>query len=255
MKNLTIVAKYTFLEVYRSKLMISLVMLALGLVVISLVASEFTYGAPGKIALDVGFGIMSLSNLVIAIFIGTTLLSREIDQRTIYMIISRPISRSSFLFGKILGLSAFLLINTFLLGFLSIFLYLYYNGSFNDLFVWTIYFSFIEAFIVLIFAVLFSLLTNTTLSVLFSMCIFITGHALNETSKIVFTKISPLLSTTVKISSMILPNLYRLNLKDYVIYNQSIPLKYLLNTQVYSCFYIFSLSAIVILIFKQKNLD
>lgn len=255
MRNLTIVAKYTFLEVYRSKLMISLLFIAFGLIVVSAVTSEFAYGAPGKVSFDVGLGIMSLSNLIIAIFIGSTLLSREIEQRTIYMIISRPISRASFLLGKILGLSSFLLINSIFLGVLSILLFIYHDGSFQGLFIWTIYFSFIEAFIVMLFSILFSLVTSTTLAVIFSICVFTVGHALNETSKIIFTKISPLFSTIVDISSFFIPNLYRLNLKDYVIYNQSLPLRYLLQTQVYVTFYLISLTLLIIFIFKNKNLD
>lgn len=255
MKNLLIVAKYTFLEVYRSKLMISIFFLAFGLIVLSFVASEFAYGAPGKVALDVGLAVMSLSNLVMSILIGTTLLSREIDQRTIYMIISRPISRSSFLLGKILGLSSFLLVNTFVLGALSIFLFVYHNGQFQNLFLWTIYFSFIESFIILLFSVLFSLLTNVTLSVVFSACVFIVGHALNETSKLIFTKISVFFSNIVNISSVFIPNLYRLNLKDYLLYKQSIPFDYLFKTQAYAVFYIIALVFLIIIIFKNKNLD
>jgi len=255
MKNLIIVAKYTFLEVYRSKLMVSLFMLAMSLIIISLVASELAYGAPGKVALDVGLGIMSLSNLIIAIFIGTTLLSKEIDQRTIYMIISRPISRASFLMGKIIGLSSFLLFNSLILGILSIFLFVYHDGSFNTLFVWTVYFSFLESIMILVFSVLFSLLTNTTLSVVFSISVFIVGHAINETSQILFTKISPTFSRIIEIGASIFPNLYRLNLKDYVIYNQFIPTEYLLKTQLYATFYLLSVIFLVILIFKNKNLD
>lgn len=255
MKNLLIVAKYTFLEVYRSKLMISIIFLAFGLIILSFVASEFAYGAPGKVALDVGLAVMSLSNLVMSILIGTTLLSREIDQRTIYMIISRPISRSSFLLGKILGLSSFLLVNTFVLGTLSIFLFVYHNGQFQNLFLWAIYFSFIESFIILLFSVLFSLLTNVTLSVVFSTCVFIVGHALNETSKLIFTKISAFFSNIVNISSVFVPNLYRLNLKDYLLYKQSIPFDYLFKTQAYAVFYIIALVFLIIIIFKNKNLD
>lgn len=255
MNNLLNVAKYTFLEVYRSKLMISLIFLALGLILVSYIASEFAYGAPGKVSLDVGLGFMSISNLIIAIFIGSTLLSREIEQRTLYMIISRPISRASFLMGKILGLSSFLLINTCILGALSVILFMLHGGGFERLFIWTIYFSFIEAFVVLVFSVLFSLITNTTLSVIFSMCTFIVGHALNETSKLIFTKVSPFFTKIVDISFIFIPNFYRLNLKDYVLYNQSISQAYLIQTQFYILLYLTALILLIILIFKNKNLD
>ena len=60
------------------------------------VATEFTYGVPEKIALDFGMGMMSLSSVAIAIFFGSVILAKDIETRTIYMVISRPLSRYSF---------------------------------------------------------------------------------------------------------------------------------------------------------------
>lgn len=254
MKLIT-VAKFTFLEVYRSKLMIGVLFLALALLIVTSVASEFAYGASAKVALDVGLGIMSLSNLGIAIFIGSTLLSKEIEQRTLYMILSRPISRVSFLLGKTIGLSTVLLLNSVLLGGLSVLLFMTQSGSFHQLFLWAILFSFLEALIVLVFAVLFSLITNVTMSVMCTFVIFITGHAINETSKLFFVKFSPFFKVIVDSCFFFIPNLYKLNLKDYLLYQQDVKLAYLLSTQVYAMLYLTAILAIVMLIFKNKNLD
>ena len=255
MKNVLNIARFTFVEVYRSKIMMSLGLLGMGLIILCYVASEFAYGAPAKIALDVGLGVLSLSNVIIAILIGSTLIAREIEQKTLYMILSKPISRSSFLFGKMLGLSSILLINSIVLGAISIALYLFYNGSFHKLFLWTIYFSFFESLIVMVFAILFSLMTNTTLSVIYTFGIYIVGHAINDTSKIIFTKISILLTTIVKVCFFLIPNFYRLNLKDYVLYQQNVSNSYLIYTHIYIVLYLTALSLIVLQIFKNKNLD
>lgn len=254
MKLLT-VAKFTFLEVYRSKLMLGLIFLGVLLVVISYVASAFAYGATSKVALDIGLGLMSLSNLAMAIFIGSTLLSKEIDQRTLYMILSRPISRAYFLMGKALGLSSVLFLNTMMLGILSVGLYKFHGGHYQPLFLWTILFSFFESLIVLSFAVLFSLLTNTTLSVICTFVVYVTGHALNETSKILFLKLNPLLSGILDVCFFILPNFYKLNLKDFLLYQQNLELSYLLNIQLYSLVYLAAILTLVVFIFKNKNLD
>jgi ABC-type transport system involved in multi-copper enzyme maturation permease subunit len=255
MKNILTVTKFTFLEVYRSRLMVSLIFLAFGLVAITFVASEFTYGASAKISLDVGLGIMSISNLIIAIFIGATLLSKEIEQKTLYMILSRPISRASFLLGKILGLSSVLFLNSVVLGLISFLLFMKNGGSIQPLFWWALYFSFLEAFTVLVFAVFFSLLTNTTLSVIYTIGIFIVGHALNETSKTFLLKVSALLKGALAICFIIIPNFYRLNLKDFLLYQQNIAWDYLFSTQLYIYLYLIALLALVTLIFKNKNLD
>ena len=255
MSNILTVTKFTFIEVYRSKLMISLLFLALGLLGVSYVASEFAYGAPAKVALDVGLGIMSISNLIISIFIGANLINKEIEQRTLYMILSRPISRSSFLFGKILGLSSILLMNSIFLGALSVLLYKLFGGEISSLMGWTIVFSFFESFTVLIFAVFFSLITNTTLSVIYTIAIFIVGHALNETSKLIFVKMSDFFELLINVAFLIVPNFYKLNLKDFVLYQQSISNEYLLGTSLYLILYLTALITAVLVIFKNKNLD
>lgn len=255
MKNVITVARFTFIEVYRSKVMTSIIFLALFLLFVTYVASEFAYGAPAKVALDFGLGIITLSNLGMAIFIGATLLSKEIEQRTLYMILSRSISRTSFLVGKIIGLSSVLLINTAVLSMTSLSIYLYLEGTFQGLFMWAVYFTFVEAFIVMLFAVLFSLLTNTTMAVLYSILIFIIGHALNETSKLFFAKTNALMKEIINISFYIVPNFYKLNLKDFVIYKKSIELDYLTGMQIYSLVYVAALLFLITNIFKNKNLD
>ena len=103
MKNFITVVQYTFLEIYRSRIVFGLIILGLGVLLLSYVASEFGYGAAGKISLDVGLGFMSISNLIISIFIGSTLMGKEIEQKTLYMILSKPIGRTAFLMGKLVG--------------------------------------------------------------------------------------------------------------------------------------------------------
>jgi ABC-type transport system involved in multi-copper enzyme maturation permease subunit len=235
--------------------MMSLLFLAIGLVAVTYVASEFAYGAPAKVVMDFGLGITTISNLVMAIFIGSTLLSKEIENRTLYMILSRPIKRTEFLIGKILGLSTVLLINTVALSSLTFMIYHYLRGEVSSIFFWSIYFSFLEAFLVLLFAVLFSLLTNTALSVIYSLGVFIVGHAINETSKSFFAKSSYVFSNILDLCFIFIPNFYKLNIKDFVVYRQNIDTHYLYYTNLYTLLYILALLFFISFIFKKKNLD
>ncbi len=255
MKTTLVVSKFTFIEVYRSKVMTSILFLALGLILITYIASEFAYGAPAKIALDFGLGIMTLSSFGMAIFIGSTLLTKEVEQRTLYMILSKPISRGSFLIGKIIGLSSVLFINAIVLSSLAAGIYIFLGGSWNNLIFWASLFSFFEALLVLIIAVFFSLITNTAMSVIYSIVILVIGHSLNETAKISFAKMNPFFNYVVKIGNVVLPNLYKLNLKDFVIYQQSVDTVYLVKVLVYFFLYTTALLLFVLQIFKNKNLD
>jgi ABC-type transport system involved in multi-copper enzyme maturation permease subunit len=255
MKTILTVTKFTFIEVYRSKIMMSLLFIAIGLIVVTYVASEFAFGAPAKVALDVGLGMLSLSNLAMALFVGATLLSKEIEQRTLYMILSRPLSRASFLIGKTLGLSAILIINSFFLALMTVAVYLVLGGHFEALILWASFFSLLEALLVLLFAVFFSLITNTTMSVIYTIIVYIVGQALNETTSILFAKNSAIISSILKASTIIIPHFYQLNLKDYVLYRQDLSLHYLLGTVGYTFSYITFMYFMISYVFNRKNLD
>lgn len=254
MKLLT-TAKYTFIEVYRSKIFIGLIFIALSVLIISYVASEFAYGAPDKIALDFGLGIMSLSNLAVSIFLGVTLLSKEIETKTLYMILSRPISRTSFIVGKMLGLSSVILLNTLFVTFISTFLYTSLGGSFAPLILWSALFTFFEALIILSVAVMFSLITTTSMSVIFTMSYLVAGHVLSETLNNFFAKASVTFSIILKIFSYIVCDLGRLNIKDFIIYKTNLPSSYLAGNLLYALVYLTLMIFLISYIFNQKNLD
>lgn len=255
MNKTFVVSKYTFIEVYRSKVMLSILFIGLGLIAVSYVASEFAYGAPSKVALDFGFGLTSISNLIMAIFIGSTLLSKEIENRTLYMILSRPISRTSFMLGKVIGLSSVLVVNTILLSFLSVGIYVYLGGKISSLMFWTAWFSLIEAFIIMLFAILFSLITSNALAIIYTISAWIVGHSLSATSKIFFAKTNSFFNFTLKAFSCLIPDLEKINLKDLLIYEQSISSNYLIKAQGYVSIYIAALLLIISFLFKNKNLD
>lgn len=255
MKNIYTISKYTFIEVFRSKIVIGLGVLALFLMLICYVASEFAYGAPSKVALDFGLGIMSLSNMIIAIFIGSTLLSKEIENRNLYMILSRPISRTSFLLGKILGLSAILVTNAILLTIVTVIMFVYYGGVLNSIILWATYFTLLESFILIGFSVLFSLVTNVNMSVFYSLIILTLGYGLNDSLKGFVARTNLGLSKLLSVASFFIPNFEKLNLKDFVIYKQEIGLDYLISSNLYVVLYLAALFVIISLIFENKNLD
>jgi ABC-type transport system involved in multi-copper enzyme maturation permease subunit len=255
MKAILTVTKFTFIEVYRSKVLVSLLLIAMGLIVVTYVASEISYGAQAKVALDFGLGLMSLSNTTIAIFIGATLLNKEIEQKTLYMILSRPLSRASFLVGKTLGLSAILLMNSFFLLLMCVGMYLFLGGHYEALIGWSALFAFLEAVIVLLIAVYFSLITNTTMSVIYTIAIYVVGQAINTVGQNLFAKSSLIFSKIIEVSKVIVPRFYELNLKDFVLYRQDISLHYLFSVIAYALAYIGFMYFLISYVFNRKNLD
>ena len=249
------IAYYTFKEIYKSKILLNVFFLGLGLVLVTYVAFSFTYGDAGRVALDFGMGALSLSSVGIDIFIGVGLLSKEIESRTVYMIISRPVPRFYFILGKIIGLSGILLLNILLLACLTLSLYFFTGGEFYSLIAWTFIMIGFEALIVLLVVSAFSLVTTSTLSVLLTLMVYIAGHAVNEAKFTLFAKNSSFLMKTLEGYHFILPAFYKLNIKDFLIYNKELPLEYLLFCVLYGLIYSLFLTFLIIFIFEKKNLD
>ncbi|MFA5582697.1 MAG: hypothetical protein WDA09_00650 [Bacteriovoracaceae bacterium] len=255
LNKLLIISFYTFKEILKSKVLLITLFIGFALMVITYVATEFTYGTPEKVALDFGLGMLSFSSLGIALFLGATLLPNEINSRTVYMVISRPVPRWVFILGKVLGLCGILLINVLILSTMTLVCSALLGGEVNSVTLWAIIFNCLESLLLLLLVVFLSLFLNTTLSSVVSLFILILGHAIKETQTTSFVKERGYLNILLEFYHMVLPGFYKLNLKDFVIYHKSIETSYLLGSAAYGVFYSLFLLVMIIFVFNKKNLD
>lgn len=255
LSKISTIAYYTFREIIKSKILVNVLILGLLLLGVTYVAFSFTYGEPSRVALDFGLGMLTLSSVGIAVFIGVGLLSKEIENRTVYMIISRPVPRFAFISGKLLGLAGVLILNILLLAMLTLSMYFLTGGELQPLVVWSIFFTVLEALLVLLVVSVLSLLTSPTMSVLISLMIYVAGHAVSEAKLTTFAKNAPGLTPVLDFYHFVLPGFYKLNVKEFVIYKSNLSLDYLLSTSLYGLCYSIFLFLVAIFIFNKKNLD
>jgi ABC-2 type transport system permease protein len=253
--KILIVAKYTFKEILKSKILLNVFFIGIGLMVVTYVATEFTYGVPERVALDFGLGMLSLSSLAISLFMGVTLLSKEIESRTVYMVISRPVPRYAFILGKIVGLMGIQLINILILGSLTMIATKLLGGNIDPLTIWAIGFTFLESLMLLLLVVFVSLFANNILAVLLSVVILLLGHSIRDTQDIQFVKQNPLLNHLLDGYHFVLPAFYKLNLKDFVIYNKTLEASYLYSNMAYGVLYSAFLLLMIVFVFNKRNLD
>lgn len=254
-KNIFTIAMYTSKEILKSKILINTLLIGVGLFIATYVAYNFTYGEPARVSLDFGLGTLSLSSVGIALFIGVGILSDEIKNRTVYLVISRPVTRSSFILGKILGLFFVLLINIFILSLITMSLYFFTGGSYQELITWTVVFIGLEATLVMVITSMFSLVSTKVLSVILSIVVYILGHSIDGAKLTYFVKSRPTLEAFLDVYQFVLPAFHRLNLKSYLLYEQDISVSYLLNSFAYGFIYTLSVVLFSIMIFNKKNLD
>ena len=254
-KSMWLVSRYTFGEIYKSKILINIVLIGFAQVIISYVASEFTFGVPQRVALDFGLGTLSLAAVGIAIFMGVNLISTDVENRTIYMVLARPINRYAFLCGRIGGMMGILVVNILILGIFTLLLCKFMGGTISSLMLWCLVFAFCEATLVLILVVLLSLVSNAAITVITSLALYVGGHAVSEVMAIPGVFTNSFLKGIITVYSFIFPDFGRLNLKQHVLYEQVVPSSYFSHGLLYAAIYGIVLVLIASWIFQRKNLD
>lgn len=255
LKQSLTIAQYTFKEMLKSKILWNVAILGLIISIATMIATEFTFGVPSRVALDLGLGSLSLSSYVIAILIGISIIKKEEESRTVYLIISRPVKRASFLIGKIIGVSGFLSLNLVLLSCVTIAVVLILGGTIDQLVLVSMFFSILEAILLLCIVVLFSLVSNAAITLMGAVLILVTGHAISETTQILYVTTKPWLKLIIDSFNIILPGFHRFNLKDLVLYQQDVPMNQIDLVIAYWFFYTFGVVCLSSWILNKKNLD
>ncbi len=105
MKSVWVLAKNTFLELIRDRILYGLLVFAVLLIGLSLALGQLSFAEQSRISANFGFTAIHLSMVVLSIFVGSTLVAKELDKKTIFTLLARPLSRPQFLLGKCLGLT------------------------------------------------------------------------------------------------------------------------------------------------------
>lgn len=246
------IAFNTFRENLRDKLLYNLLIFALLMIGSSLILMRLTLGEFHRLILDIGLGSINFFGVLIAIFIGIGLVSKEIEKKTIYTIVSKPVARFQFLLGKYLGLSFTLLINTAIMtaGLLAV-LYV------QDVPVHGVLFKalgmiMLEFMVITAVALLFSTFSSATFSAIFTLALYVIGH-LTPDLKTFGEKMGGLGETILEGMYYVLPNLDRFNLKGHVTHQIDVPTGDLFMIAVYGMAYTAFLLTLASIIFQRRD--
>jgi ABC-type transport system involved in multi-copper enzyme maturation permease subunit len=176
-KTTTVIARNTFREAVRDRILYNLVLFVLLITASAIFLGELTAGHEARMIVNLGLGAVLLFGAFIAIFVGVSLVSKEIEKRTVYAIFSKPVSRTEFIIGKYLGLCLTLLVNIVVMGAGISLALLYVKGGALVFSIWgTVFLIFLELTVVTATAILFSSFSTPALSALLTFFVFIIGH-------------------------------------------------------------------------------
>ena len=244
----------TFRESIRDRVFYSLLAFAVLMLAFSLVLGNLTIGDEIKIIKDFGLGAISLFGVLIAIFVGINLVYKEMEKRTIYVILSNPIARYQFILGKYAGLSLTLLVEVIVMSVCLLALcYLKQKHIPWELFqaivpIW------LELQLILAVALLFSTFVSPFLSGMLTLTVFVIGHLTLDFKQLVASMDNQTLEKTANIFYYILPNLECLNYKSQIVHNLTIPFNNYLLSLIYAISYIIVLLSIAIFVFNRRDI-
>jgi len=257
MKRIGVVALNTFREAVRDRVLYNLVFFALVMMAASVIVGQISIGIEKMVIVTLGLSAVSVIGLLISVFIGVGLVSKEMDKRTLYALLAKPVRRWEFLLGKFGGLLLTLAVNTAAMGvglFLAL-LYLRQTVERSDVTVFVaVYFIWLKLALVVALALLFSCFTTPLLAILFTVGIYIAGLYVQELRDLPKEVMSPTLAAFTKWFSYLLPNFENYNIMAMAAHDRFVPGLFILHNTLYTILYCTVVLTVAVLVFSRRNL-
>ncbi len=249
-------AKNVFQEVIRDRILYIIGFYGIILAIAFCAIPEFATTTSDKIFLDFGLATMNVIGLIVAIFIGTGLINKEIEKRTILVLIAKPITRSEFITSKYLGLSAVLgvivaAMTIIYLGFLQ---FSKVSYSISSILLASL-FIFLQLSLITAIAITLGVFTSSLIATALTFAVYLMGNITQDLVALGKLSRNPDMELITEGLYLILPDLSRLDLKNDAVYGlQALPDPITLITNAgYGLLYSFMLLAIAILIFLRRE--
>ena len=252
MSRVWTVALCTMREAVRDKLLYNLVVFALLLIGSTILLSRLALGDFHRLVLDVGLASINLFGVVIAIFLGVGLVNREIDRKTIYVVLSKTIPRWQFLLGKYLGLACTVAGNVAIMAVGLVLVLWVMEIPVRGELAGALMAICLELWVLTAVALLCSTFTTTTLSTICTLAVYVIGHSIGQLTAL-GAKLDTLGRMALTTIAYVLPDLERFNLKGTVIEPHAFgSLDFFLITA-YGLTYIGFLLALATLVFQRRD--
>lgn len=247
------IAAQTFTEARRNKVFYSIFLFALVVILNSYLFTEVTITTVDRMIKDTGMGAINLFALALMIFTGIGVINREIDRRSLYVVVVKPIARYEFILGKYLGLVAMMLATCGLM-FIGLLIALV---SFKTPITPSLYLGllgiFLEVAVLGAFAVLCSTITNSFVSGFMTAAIFISGHLSAELKFFAGKSGSALIREGGRTLYYLVPNLERFNFKYHVAYDLAIGGDALALSCLYALGYVGAFLTAAVVVFSRRD--
>jgi ABC-type transport system involved in multi-copper enzyme maturation permease subunit len=260
------IAVNVFRESVRDKVLYNLVLFAVLLMGASYLIGQLTAGQDVKIIKDLGLAAISIFGLFIAVFIGIQLVSKEVERRSIYGLLAKPIERHQLVLGKYAGLLLTLAVNIAMMA-LALYAVLAMMAAVTDpvaargweapaldpAMLKAVTLTYVELAIVTAIALFFSSFSTPLLSAALTIGLFVVGRFSADLRNFNQVVESPAAASLVGALYWILPNLAAFDVRSQVVHAVPVPFGYMALTAAYGVVYIAVLLTAAALIFSRRD--
>jgi ABC-type transport system involved in multi-copper enzyme maturation permease subunit len=248
------IAANGFREVIRDRILYFIGFFALLMAFAWRLLPEIAVGTHQKIFLDLGLAAIGLLGVIVAVFVGTGLINKEIDKRTILVLIPKPLSRAEFILGKHLGLSGVLAVMLGVMLVIYLLMLLGMKVSFQALpLIVSVFYLGLELILIAAVAIAFGVFTSSILATLMTFGVYLMGHISKDLIQLGIISKNPNILAITKNIYLILPDLERLNFRNEAVYGLLPSADVLIANALYSLVYTGLLLGISILIFSRRQ--
>ncbi len=257
MRAIGIVAVNTFREAVRDRALYNLVFFALLMFAAAILVGQISIGIQDIVIVSLGLSAISFLGLLMAVFVGVGLVYKEMDKRTLYALLSKPVRRREFLLGKYAGLVLTLGINTL---FMTVGLFaamVYVKGGLAAGDVATAiaaYFILLKLAVVVALALLFSCFTTPLLAILFTAGLYVAGLFVHQIRTFGNITGSAALDAAAVWLSYLLPNFENFNVIAAAAHGRAIPGALVAQNTAYALLYAAVVLVTASVVFSRRNL-
>jgi len=256
LQRIRAIALNTFRESVRDRVLYNLVLFVLILVAASVFVSDLSLDMESQFTAALGLSVMLVFGALIAIFIGVGLVYKEIDKRTIYNLLSKPVHRHEFVVGKYLGVCMTLLVNSIVMVAGTELALLYVNRGLAPIELAVLpaaYLIYLELALLVAIATMFSTFTTPMLAALFSFAAYMIGHFSRDLLVMAALSNSTLTRAVLTALYYILPNLSNFGFITEASHGRMLTTKMAAQATSYGILYLTILLSAAVLMFKKRN--
>ncbi len=216
MRKISGIIRYTFMEIFRNKVYYVLLLFAGVLILSSLLLGSLGGEQKARLMIDMGLASIETLALIVAVFAAVTLILEEMESRTLYLVLTRPVARYQFILGRFFGLMAVMTVTYFLTAIAHVALLTAMHISVDGHYFLSLWYSWEKILLITAVALFFSLFSTSTVSaVTFTLFFWVMGHFSSEIRFLSQRTTQPIISWIFNAFYFVAPNFQVMNLKDF----------------------------------------